>query len=137
MFIGGFPLRPPPHPFVSATPRPPMQHLSLTSGVLFVLGPSAVMVGAIWLAIWGDNGVVARQEVLGELAQARARLAEVERANQRLLLDVRALERDPAVLERTVADELQWARPEATVYRFDPLGPPSTTVTPARRAGRP
>jgi cell division protein FtsB len=74
-------------------------------------------VGA-WL-VWGDSGLVARSALRNQLVKANADLAAVERENQRLVRELVILDRDPRAVERDVADQIGWARPGSTIYRFD------------------
>lgn len=87
--------------------------------VVFALVPAAVLFTVAASAVWGDNGLIARHQLKGELREANAELARVERENQRLLRDLTISDRDPVVLERMVADELGWGHEDATLYRFD------------------
>lgn len=96
-----------------------MHDRSLIARLLFVIIPAAFLVTTVWASIWGDEGVIARQQVARELNDSQMDLASLERENQRLLYDLRSLEQDPRALERAAAEELGWARPGATIYRFD------------------
>jgi cell division protein FtsB len=80
----------------------------------------ALVIGAVAVStLWGENGLYARHDLQAELVDAHAELGKIERENQRMLRELRMLERDPVVIERAVADELQWAREGTTLYRFD------------------
>lgn len=92
--------------------------LSLLHRVLLVVVPLAITVTVVVSTIWSDHGLLARHQLQGELVQAQAELAEVERENQRLLREIRVMERDPVVLERLVADELRWGRQGDVIYDF-------------------
>ncbi len=81
--------------------------------------PTLVAVCLVGASVWGDHGLLRRHELKQELHTATARLARVERDNQRLLRELSLMERDPVVLERVAADELRWAREGTILFRFD------------------
>ena len=96
--------------------------LSLLHRVLLVVVPLAITVTVVVSTIWSDHGLLARHQLQVELVHAQAELAEVERENQRLLREIRVMERDPVVLERLVADELRWGREGDVIYDFGEEG---------------
>jgi cell division protein FtsB len=69
--------------------------------------------------VWGGEGLVARDHLERELDSAVARLAAIDRENQRLLREIDLMDRDPQVLERIVAEELTWGRSDAVLYQFE------------------
>jgi cell division protein FtsB len=78
-------------------------------------------VGLLLLGLWtvfGESGLLRRDALVQELEGATGELAAIERANQRLLLELAALERDPLAVERAIADEIGYARAGATLYHF-------------------
>jgi cell division protein FtsB len=101
--------------------RLPRRAQSVTFGprLLLTLIPAVIIVSVALSAVWGNNGLVTRAKLRGELDHAAARLATVDRENQRLLRELQLMEQDPQVLERVVAEELSWGRQGATIYRFD------------------
>lgn len=70
--------------------------------------------------IWGDHGLLRRMELRQELRDDHRALAELQRDNARLYRELKLMERDPVVVERLVAEELQWAREGTVIYTFDP-----------------
>jgi cell division protein FtsB len=108
--------RSPPHlaPQSTILPKP-----SFLQRALLVLLPALVITSLAASAIWGESGLLARHQLREQLALENAGLAEVERANQRLVRDLRLMERDPLLLERMVAEELSWGREGDTLYRFE------------------
>jgi len=86
--------------------------------LLLTLIPAFVLGLVVLSTVWGENGLTAQAALHAQLADANAQLASVERENQRLLHELDLMEKDPVVLERMVADELEWAREDATIYRF-------------------
>jgi cell division protein FtsB len=103
-------------------PRPPLRSLRLQRLVLAIL--PAVLLGTLAATtVWGSDGLITRHELRQELAGARRDLGDLDRENQHLLWELRAMERDPVVLERVVADELGWGVEGATLYRFEDARP--------------
>lgn len=80
---------------------------------------AAILVGGGLFTLFGRGGVARRDALQADLAVSRDELAAIERDNQRLILELSALERDPVVVERAVADEIEYAREGATIYRFE------------------
>ena len=87
--------------------------------ILLTVLPALVIIAAVVVAIWGDNGALRREELMGELRQANGELSELQRENQRLLRELHTLEEDPVAAERAVAEELGWATEGTVLYRFD------------------
>jgi hypothetical protein len=94
--------------------RTPLLHRLLLS-----LLPTVVLVGVAVSVIWGDSGLLVRGRLQQRLERANDEVAGLERDNQRILHVLAAMDRDPVVVERMVAEELGWAREGATVYRFE------------------
>lgn len=86
--------------------------------------PAALLAAVASTVIWGENGLLVRHQLVAQHQEAQLELARLDRANERLLRDLRAMERDPVVLERLVADELHWGRPGDVLVRFDGEGRP-------------
>lgn len=91
----------------------------LPQRVVLALLPAALLCAIAASAVWGENGLIERHRLRGDLREANAALADVERENQRLMRDLGTGQRDPVAQERLVAEELGWGRPDATLYRFD------------------
>jgi cell division protein FtsB len=89
-----------------------------------VVVPAAVVVVLAATVAWGEKGVVRLVELRVELREANAQLRAIERKNQRLIRDIHALEQDRTAVERVVAEELGWATPQTTLYRFAESGAP-------------
>lgn len=111
-----------PSPGPAESPEPPIR-TPLLHRLLLSLLPATVLVAVAVSAIWGDSGLLARTALRKRLEDSNARVAELDRDNQRILHLLSSMDRDPLVLERMVAEELGWARPGTTVYRFDPADP--------------
>ena len=81
--------------------------------------PAALIVAVALSAIFGPAGVVRRDALHVELEQATEALADLERENRAIILELSTLERDPVAIERAVADEIGYAAEGSTLYRFD------------------
>jgi cell division protein FtsB len=91
--------------------------------------PAALLLAVGASALWGDSGLLARYALRTRLAEASADLAALDRENQRMVRQLVALERDPRVVERAVADQIGWARPGTVVYTFPSGGGSQGGVT--------
>jgi len=92
---------------------------NLAQRLLITALPAVLLVAIAATTIWGDDGLTARDRLQADLAHKNADLAAMERDNQVLVRQLMLMDRDPVVLERVVADELEWARTDATLYRFE------------------
>ncbi|MFT4625580.1 MAG: hypothetical protein ACI8PZ_004248 [Myxococcota bacterium] len=81
--------------------------------------PAGLLIGVMASSVWGDNGVLEWQRLEGVRTDASAELGRVQRENQRLLRQMRLMDRDPVILERLVAEELGWGREGTTLVTFD------------------
>lgn len=95
---------------------------SLLQRLAFVLLPALLLASLAFVLTVGEKGILRRMELSAELRQANADLQELELRNQRLLREIHAIERDRVIVERVVAEELGWASPGTTLYRFDDPG---------------
>jgi cell division protein FtsB len=87
--------------------------------LMYTLLP-VLLIGAVFVStLWGEHGVMARHRLRARLADANAELASIERENQRLILELKGMDRDPVVLERAIADEIAWGQAGAVIYRFE------------------
>jgi len=92
---------------------------NILSRLLIVVVPA---VGLLVLAAhiaWGERGSFRMLELRTELREANRSLHELDRQNQRLLRELHALDNDPVIIERVVADDLGWAPAGTTLYAFD------------------
>jgi len=90
----------------------------LLTTVVFRILPASILVALTAAAIWGRDGLETRDLLRDRFDASQAELARLDRENQRLLRDLRVLDRSPEARERMVADELQLARPGTTIIRF-------------------
>ncbi len=100
------------------SPVVPRAPLALRSLLLSVV-PAALLVGLASAAVWGDGGYMARERLRAQLEASNAELAAIQRENERLLFDLRRVQRDPVVMERVVAEEIGMAREGSIVVRFE------------------
>lgn len=82
-----------------------------------------MLVGMIYLAISGEDGLLARQRIDAEVARTYRRLDTITADNARLGREVEALRADRVTLQRAAAEELLLVPPGSTVYRFDDAPP--------------
>lgn len=82
--------------------------------------PAFAVVGALYFAIAGEDGLWARQRISDELASTERRLVDLNAENARLLREVDQLRGDDVTLRRAVAEELLLVPPGSTVVRFEP-----------------
>lgn len=87
--------------------------------LLFTVLPGCLVVGLLWAAIVGDNGVVRHYRMQADLERVHRRLATVQAENARLAREVEQLRVDEATVRRAVAEELLLVPPDSTVYRFE------------------
>jgi cell division protein FtsB len=91
--------------------------------VLLSLLPALILVLVAVGAVWGDNGVVARHSLQLDLEREKGALARIDRENARLLRELDLQGGDRVLVERAVAEEIGWASPGTTIYRFGPEDP--------------
>lgn len=87
--------------------------------LLLSLLPAVLLVALASVTVWGESGVLARERLRSQLQAAQAEHAAVERENQRLIRDLRRMERDPVIRERISADEIGYAEAGSTIIRFE------------------
>ncbi|MCK6504795.1 septum formation initiator family protein [Myxococcota bacterium] len=91
----------------------------LVRRLLWNLLPIAVVVGAVTTTLIGEEGVLNRTERKQRLYALRERVEQVERDNDRLRAEVRALKEDPRAIRREAAQQLMIAPEGSTIYRLD------------------
>lgn len=84
-----------------------------------------MLVGVIYLAVWGEDGLWARRRIDAELARTHRRLDDLTSENARLSREVQALGGDEVTLQRAAAEELLLVPPGSTLYRFDDAAAPA------------
>lgn len=87
--------------------------------VLLALLPAGVVMGLIYSAIWGDNGLVRRLRMQEEVGRVERSLAHVRSENALLEREVGQLRGDETTVRRAIAEELLLVPAGSTVYRFE------------------
>lgn len=87
--------------------------------ILLALVPAFVVVGLIWAAIAGDNGLLRRHRMQMDLARVHRRLTSVEGENARLDRELVQLRTDETVVRRAIGEELLLVPAGSTIYRFE------------------
>lgn len=87
--------------------------------LVFRIVPAGILVALTAAVIWGRDGLEARDQLRDRVEAAQAELARLDVENQKLLRELRVLDRSPEARERMVADELGLARPGTLLIRFD------------------
>lgn len=87
--------------------------------VLSRLVPAAIILSLVLYAIAGDQGLLDYMKLRREAEQVRAEWARAEKDNDLRIFQIRAEQRDPVQLERTIADEMGYTRAGSTLYVFE------------------
>ncbi|MFZ5480060.1 MAG: FtsB family cell division protein [Myxococcota bacterium] len=92
--------------------------LRLQKLVLTVV-PAFLVVGLVYAAIAGDDGLVRRHRMQVDLERVQRKLEALEAENARLAREVGRLREDEATVRRAIAEELLLVPADSTVYRFE------------------
>ena len=95
----------------------------LRSRLVWNIIPTVLVAVILYLAVWGENGLIKQRELTTELAKTERRLDAVKAENAGLDREVARLRDDPATQSRAAAEELLLVPANSTVYRF-PAGTP-------------
>lgn len=85
--------------------------------------PTVVVGVILYLAVWGENGLIKQRELTTELTKTERRLEGVRAENATLEREVARLRDDAGTQTRAAAEELLLVPEHSTVYRF-PEGTP-------------
>jgi cell division protein FtsB len=96
--------------------------------LIFVVGLAAALITLA--AIGGERGYRDVRRQKAQLSRLRAEVASLTRENVRLLEEVRALRKDPFVVEQIAREKLGYARPGEIVFQFPPEHPVVEEVVP-------
>lgn len=88
--------------------------------ILFNILPTLLVLGIMYLSIFGSHGYVRRYRMREELARVQRQLATVQAENAVLQRDIQRLQTDDVSRQRAAAEELMLVPPDSTVYRFQP-----------------
>ena len=87
--------------------------------MLFIVIPGVTLVVLAGLIVWGDKGMMRQLELKTQLGRADVELADIQRQNQRMLRQLKAIETDSRILERIAGEELNMGVVGARIIRFD------------------
>jgi cell division protein FtsB len=93
------------------------------------LGALACVLG--YHAVFGANGMVVYQKKRAEYRELQMRLAEVQKENDRLAQENRALKSDAAAIEREARQQLHYTRPGEVIFVAPPPNNPPRSEQPA------
>ena len=82
--------------------------------------PAAMVIGIVYLAVFGESGLLRRHHMIGDLDAVQRRLANVQAQNATLRREISQLGADDETVKRAAAEELVLVPPGSTVYRFTP-----------------
>lgn len=88
--------------------------------ILFNIVPTVLVLGIMYLSVFGGQGLVRRHHMREELARVNRQLAATEESNAVLRRDIQRLQVDDQSRARAAAEELLLVPPGSTVYRFAP-----------------
>lgn len=88
--------------------------------ILLNILPTLLVVGIMYLSIFGSHGFVRRYRMREELARVQRQLSSVQADNAVLQRDIERLQADDTSRRRAAAEELMLVPPNSTVYRFEP-----------------
>jgi cell division protein FtsB len=87
--------------------------------LLLTVVPAFLVVGLVYAAIAGDDGLLRRHRMQVDLERVQRRLESMEAENARLAREVGQLRDDEATVRRAIAEELLLVPQGSTVYRFE------------------
>jgi cell division protein FtsB len=98
---------------------PPIPSMDLRlQRLLLTVVPAFLVVGLVYAAIAGDDGLYRRHRMQVDLERVQRRLVAVEAENARLAREVGQLRGDEATVRGAIAEELLLVPEGSTVYRF-------------------
>jgi len=80
--------------------------------------PVGLVLGALWMALAGEDGLLRRHELKYHLATIKTRTERMHTENEALRREIRALRSEEAAVQRASAATLLTAQPGSTIYRF-------------------
>ena len=92
---------------------------ALVRRLIWNLVPASVLVGALWVALAGDNGLLERSSLQQRLIATESRLDYMDEGNREIEAEIRALKTAPQVRRRAAAEALLHAEEGSTIYRFE------------------
>jgi len=80
--------------------------------------PAMVVVGALWMALGGEDGLLERHVLKQRLMSMGERVSQLEAENDEIRQQIRRLREEPAAVKRAVATQILAADAGSTIYRF-------------------
>ena len=93
-------------------------HSALFRRLIWNVLPVALVIGALWMALVGEEGLLKRHELKHQLTVLQDRTVRLESHNDSLRRHIRALHTEPAVVQRASAETMLPATPGSTIFRF-------------------
>lgn len=94
-------------------------HTALFRRLIWNVLPVVLVVGALWMALAGEDGLLRRHELKHQLASTKVRTERMHQENAALRREIRGLRAEAAMVQRASAATLLTAAPGSTIYRFD------------------
>ena len=100
-----------------------------------VAGPAALLGLVVFSMIWGNNGVIARNQLRQLAEQSAVEKSREDLKYQKMIRDIEltgselaadgsgSVGVDPVIIERLAAEELHWGKPGTVLYRFEDADP--------------
>lgn len=86
--------------------------------LIWNLAPAGLVLGALWYALMGADGLLDRNDMKQRLLATEDRVLQVEAQNAQLRRAIRALKTDEQAIRRAAAQELLVAEKGSTLYRL-------------------
>jgi len=93
--------------------------LAVLYGIRRRLATGAVAGLTIWLFVhvmFGANGMVVYRQKKAEFQSLQTEIGGLQKENDRTALQIKALQTDPATIEKAAREQLRYARPGEVVY---------------------
>ena len=94
-------------------------HAVLFRRLVWNVLPVVLVIGALWMALAGEDGLLRRHELKYQLASIKMRTERVRAENENLRRNIRALQSEQAAVQRASASTLLTAQPGSTIYRLE------------------
>ena len=94
-------------------------HSALFRRLIWNVVPVVLVIGALWMALVGEEGLLKRHELKHQLSVLQERTVRLETDNNSLRRHIRALRTEPAVVQRASAETMLTAMPGSTIFRFE------------------
>ena len=82
--------------------------------------PAMMVVGAVWMALAGEAGLLNRHELKQRLINTQDHVAQLHQENHQLRTKLDSLRTDPRAVHLSIAEQLLMGEKGSTIYRFAP-----------------